>query len=106
MIKQIKNINNAGSYRQFSNGGSIQFEKLTFIYGLNTRGKSTLTDILTSLRDNDPTLITNRKSIPEVSGNQNIKISFRPSGSTSQIDSIFSNNGWSQRSSSENLFIF
>jgi len=106
MIKQIKNINNVGSYRQFSNGGSIQFEKLTFIYGLNTRGKSTLTDILTSLRDNDPTLITNRKSIPEISGNQNIKISFRPSGSTSQIDSIFSNNGWSQRSSSENLFIF
>jgi len=59
MIKQINSINNVGAFREFSNGGSIQFEKLTFIYGLNTKGKTTLTDILSSLKENEPTLITN-----------------------------------------------
>ena len=63
MIKQINSINNVGAFREFPNGGSIQFEKLTFIYGLNTKGKTTLTDII-SLKENDPTLITSRKSIP------------------------------------------
>ncbi len=54
MIKIINNINTVGTSREFAIGGSIQFEKLTFIYGLNARGKTTLTDILTSLKENDP----------------------------------------------------
>ena len=82
MIKQIKSINNIGSFRKFPDGGAIQFEKLTFIYGLNTRGKSTLTDILTSLKENEPSLITSRKSIPTVVTNQSVRISVKPFGST------------------------
>lgn len=106
MIKQIKSIKNIGSYRDFPNGGSIQLEKLTFIYGLNTRGKSTLTEILTSLKENDPSLITTRKSIPAVTTNQSAKISLKPFGATNQFDCIFSNTSWTQLQSNDNLQIF
>lgn len=106
MIKQIKSINNIGSFREFPNGGAIQFEKLTFIYGLNTRGKSTLTDILTSLKENEPSLIVSRKSIPTIAANQNVRISVKPLGSTNQVDCIFSNTAWSQVHSNNDLHIF
>jgi wobble nucleotide-excising tRNase len=106
MIKQIKSINNIGSFREFPNGGAIQFEKLTFIYGLNTRGKSTLTDILTSLKENESSLIVSRKSIPTVATNQSVRISVKPLGSTNQVDCIFSNTAWSQVHSNHDLHIF
>ncbi|MFZ5976503.1 MAG: AAA family ATPase [Bacteroidota bacterium] len=106
MIKRIISINNVGSFREFDNGGSIQFEKLTFIYGLNTRGKSTLTDILTSLKDNDPSFITTRKSIPNVPSNQGVRISVRPHQSTNEVPCIFSNTSWTQVHSNDYLHIF
>jgi len=106
MIKQINSINNVGAFREFPNGGSIQFEKLTFIYGLNTKGKTTLTDILSSLKENEPTLITSRKSIPPVNSNQSVRISVRPHNATNQLLCTFSNNSWTQLNSNDNLHIF
>ncbi len=106
MIKQINSINNVGAFREFPNGGSIQFEKLTFIYGLNTKGKTTLTDILSSLKENEPTLITSRKSIPVVNSNQSVRISVRPNNATNQLPCTFSNNSWTQLNSNDNLHIF
>ena len=106
MIKQIKSINNIGNFREFSNGGSIQFEKLTFIYGLNTRGKSTLTDIITSLKENEPSLITTRKSIPTVSTNQSVRMSIKPFGATNQSDYIFTNTSWTHVHSNDDIHIF
>lgn len=106
MIKRIQNIQNVGSFREFTNGGSIQFEELTFIYGLNAKGKTTLTDILSSLKENDPSLITNRKSIPIVNINQAVRISIRPDISGSEVQCSFLNNVWTQLNSNENLQIF
>ena len=106
MIKRIQNIQNVGTFREFTNGGSIQFEKLTFVYGLNTKGKTTLSDILTSLKDNNPSLITNRKSIPAVNTNQTVKIFIRPESTGSELPCTFSNNAWTQLNSNENLHIF
>lgn len=106
MIKQINSINNVGAFREFPNGGSIQFEKLTFIYGLNTKGKTTLTDILSSLKENEPTLITSRKSIPTVNSNQSVRISVRPHNATNQLPCTFLNNSWTQLNSNDNLHIF
>lgn len=106
MIKQINSINNVGAFREFPNGGSIQFEKLTFIYGLNTKGKTTLTDILSSLKENEPTLITSRKSIPTVNSNQSVRISVRPHNATNQLPCTFSNNSWTQLNSNDSLHIF
>ncbi len=106
MIKQINSINNVGAFREFPNGGSIQFEKLTFIYGLNTRGKTTLTDILSSLKENYPTLITSRKSIPTVNSNQSVRISVRPHDAANQLPCTFSNNTWTQLHSNDDFHIF
>lgn len=106
MIKQINSINNVGAFREFPNGGSIQFEKLTFIYGLNTKGKTTLTDILSSLKENEPTLITSRKSIPIVNSNQSVRISVRPHNAPNQLPCAFSNNSWTQLNSNDDLYIF
>jgi len=52
-IRRIKEIKNIGTFANFTNGGSSGFEKLTFVYGLNTFGKTTLADILQSLETND-----------------------------------------------------
>jgi wobble nucleotide-excising tRNase len=106
MIKRINNINNVGAFRDFPNGGSIQFEKLTFIYGLNTKGKTTLTDILTSLKENEPSLITTRKSIPAVDSRQGVQLSLRPDPTSNEVQSIFSNDSWTQVNSNETLNIF
>ena len=106
MIKRINNINNVGAFREFSNGGSVQFEKLTFIYGLNTKGKTTLADILSSLKGNEPSLVTSRKSIPTVNSNQNVRISIRPAQATNELQCVFSDNTWTQLNSNDNLHIF
>jgi hypothetical protein len=37
-IKSIKEIKNVGTFSNFQSGGNLRFEKLTFIYGLNTYG--------------------------------------------------------------------
>tara|TARA_R110002096_G_scaffold120296_1_gene260616 strand:+ start:180 stop:2558 length:2379 start_codon:yes stop_codon:yes gene_type:complete len=106
MIKQINNITNVGTFRDFSRGGSIQFEKLTFIYGRNTKGKTTLTDILSSLKENESSLITSRKSIPIVSSNQNVRISVKPHNANNQLPCTFSNDSWTQLNSNNDLHIF
>lgn len=106
MIKRINNINNVGAFREFPNGGSIQFEKLTFIYGLNTKGKTTLTDILSSLKENEPSLITERRSIPPLESRQTVQISLRPDPTASEIQCVFVNDSWTQLISNENLHIF
>ncbi len=106
MIKRINNINNVGVFREFSNGGSVQFEKLTFIYGLNTKGKTTLADILSSLKGNEPNLIISRKSIPTVNSNQSVRIFVRPHNATNELPCTFSNNSWTQLNSNDDLHIF
>lgn len=106
MIKRFNQIKNIGAFRDFPNGGSVQFEKLTFIYGLNTKGKTTLTEILSSLKENEPTLITSRKSIPTVNSYQSVRISVRPHNSTNQLPCTFSNNSWTQLNSNDDLHIF
>ncbi|PJC30282.1 hypothetical protein CO051_06500 [Candidatus Roizmanbacteria bacterium CG_4_9_14_0_2_um_filter_39_13] len=68
-IKEIKNI---GTFANFVNGASLGFEKLTFIYGVNTSGKTTLTDIFQSLKENNPLIIRARKTIPLQVGQQKV----------------------------------
>ena len=41
MIKKIRIIKQVGVFSNFDSGSDKEFDKLTFIYGLNTYGKST-----------------------------------------------------------------
>ena len=65
-IGRIKGIKNIGAFANFQNGSSLGFEKLTFIYGLNTYGKTTLADIFESLKSNNPEIIYSRKTRNQV----------------------------------------
>jgi len=72
MIKKLE-INNVGRFKSSQTYGDEQFfKKNTFIYGKNTFGKSTLTSIFRSLKENKPSYIIGRKTIG--SQKQTVKI--------------------------------
>lgn len=63
MLKKIE-INNVGRFKSVKTEGDDQFfKKSTFIYGKNTFGKSTLTSIFRSLKENNPDYIVGRKTV-------------------------------------------
>ncbi|NQV17822.1 MAG: AAA family ATPase [Armatimonadetes bacterium] len=93
MIKRIKEITNVGTFSNFKDGGKIQFESLTLIYGLNSFGKSTLTDIFRSISLKNNSILQNRKTIPSKYNDlQNIKISYYKDIEEKNIE--FKNNNW------------
>lgn len=72
MIKKLE-IGNVGRFKSAKTDGDEQyFKQNTFIYGKNTYGKSTLTAILRSLKENNPDFIVGRKTIG--SQKQSVKI--------------------------------
>ena len=70
MIKKIRIIKQVGVFSNFDSGNDKEFDKLTFVYGLNTYGKSTLCDIFKSLSTGDNEIIKKRKTKPEDKSNQ------------------------------------
>ncbi len=63
MIKKLE-ITNVGRFKSSkTEGDEHSFKKSTFIYGKNTFGKSTLTAIFRSLKENNPDYIVGRKTI-------------------------------------------
>jgi len=106
VITRIKEIKNVGKFKNFTNGGGVQFEKLTFIYGLNTRGKSTLTDLFCSLKENNPSIIENRKSIPKINSKQNIKLCTKFENESKESNTSFENGKWKNVNYQDNLHIF
>ena len=64
MLKRIKLVQGIGSYTH-TTAGNIELSDVNVIYGENRFGKSTLGDVLHSLETNNPTLILNRKTIPD-----------------------------------------
>ncbi|SFS59636.1 AAA family ATPase [Paenibacillus sp. 453mf] len=63
MIKKIVKINNTGKFRSYASKGEIQFNKMNLIYSENGRGKTTLSNILRSLHDQNNDLILGRKTL-------------------------------------------
>lgn len=102
-IARIREIKNIGTFSDFNNGSSIEFEKLTFIYGYNTYWKTTLTDIFQSLKDNDPKIIQDRKTIPELTWNQKATFSIKE---TTESNINYDRNVWSQNEVASNLEVF
>lgn len=79
MLQRIQQIKNIGAFTDCQ-AANVPFKKWTVIYGRNTYGKSTLADILSSLRHNDPLPIVDRATIPGDNSGQQIKISFAAQG--------------------------
>jgi len=94
LIKRIKHICDIGCYSK-CHAGNIQLEKLSFIYGENCYGKSTLCDIMRSLADDNPTYITDRKTIPAIeNGDQRVQLSILHPDSTQETSVNFRNGSW------------
>lgn len=93
MLKRISKIKNVGRFKQAS-CGALQFAPLTLIFGRNTYGKSTLGDIFSSITNNDFTLVTSRKTIPEDNSPQEVVLSFQSDDSGNEYSVKFENNTW------------
>ena len=107
MIKKIRIIKQVGVFSNFDSGSDKEFDKLTFIYGLNTYGKSTLCDIFKSLSYGDNEIIKKRKTKPkDESKQQQIVLSVYDNDSKSELPITFQNDNWSNNSIAENLEIF
>lgn len=104
MIKRIKSIRQLGLFSSFPNGGSLEWKKLTFIFGFNAFGKSTLCDIFKSLGRNDCTIIQKRKTIPNDSITQKIVLSVQDG--TQEKDLMFESNSWHNNCIAEKLEVF
>ena len=84
MLKRIQKLENIGRFGAAS-CGAAEFSKLTLIFGRNSYGKSTLSEILRSLGTDDVQLLMHRKTIPSSSSPQVAKLSFIPNGQTSEV---------------------
>lgn len=64
MINKAKRLKNIGKFYDFSaQANALDWQKNTFVFAPNAYGKSTLVNVLRSLRDNDPKLIRARKTL-------------------------------------------
>ena len=102
-IGRIKEIKNIGTFADFKNGGRLGFEKLTFIYGFNTYGKTTLSDIFHSLKLNDSEIIRSRKTIPQQNASQKIVLT-QKGQAESKIK--FEHNDWEENDLHSCLEVF
>lgn len=65
MLRSIRELKMVGCFVD-AGAPSLQFEPLTFIYGENCYGKSTLCEILRSLAEARPDYIKNKTTIPNL----------------------------------------
>ncbi len=106
MIKRIVQIKNVGKFKDSLNA-AIEFGNFTFIYALNTRGKTTLSDIFYSYQKNESSLITNRKSIPEEDdSSQLVNFTIEPINNSGERSCSFSNDNWNNKDFNKNLHVF
>lgn len=93
MLKRILTLRNIGRFKNCKSG-SLEFGRLTILYGRNTYGKSTLGDVFASIQKNDGGLVTGRMTIPHDGHPQHISLSLLPSNGIKEIPITFDNGAW------------
>jgi len=94
MLKRIQEIKSIGCFYH-DQPAAIQFEPLTFIFGENCYGKSTLCDVFRRLSDNNPEYITDRKTVPDPQNqNQAIRLNLSWGDGNGESPFVFNQNGW------------
>jgi len=104
MIKSIQCVKQVGAFSNFPDGGRYRFNKLTFIFGLNSYGKSTICDIFKSLATNNPSIIQHRRTIPPTTTPQSIRISVEDYDKERPLE--FKNNSWENNKIAEYIEVF
>lgn len=106
MFKRIRKINNIGTFSNFNASPPIQLEKLTFVYGLNTYGKTTLTDIFQSIKKDDFSFLETRKSIPKLTIDQQVELNYKLPNLSQEQGLKVENNEWVNNQLKDNIEIF
>lgn len=88
MIEKFIEIKNVGRFRDYDAAGEVALRRTNLIYAENGRGKTTMCDILRSMRTGDPGLVEGRRTLG--SGNSQL-IRVRLAGSTL----VFRDGAWS-----------
>lgn len=84
MFKRIQKLENIGRFVSAS-CGAAEFSELTLIFGRNSYGKSTLSDVFRSVGTDDVQLLGHRKTIPTSSAPQVARLSFLPDGQNNEL---------------------
>jgi wobble nucleotide-excising tRNase len=92
MISRFTIIKGIGRFQDCQNLGGRHFSKNTIIFGQNTGGKSTLTDILWSLKTGDTAFIEGRKTFG-FTGSQQVEL-FDQDNTAFRFPSVDWNNGF------------
>lgn len=92
LINKIEKLVSIGKFRNYQAAGSVNFKKLTLIYGDNGSGKTTLTSIFRSLANDNPEIIRSRISTNN-SHPQSGQITLT---GTPNICHTFGTNGWTR----------
>lgn len=101
MLKRIIEIKNVGAFSDMK-ASQVEFFKLTLLYGQNCYGKSTLVDVLKSLRDKNATLLNDRKTLPNQLSQIRVQLNFE--FGNERGDSIFSGNDWQVKTTTKPRF--
>ena len=88
MITKVKRIKNIGKFYDYSaKGDGLDWHKNTFLFAPNAYGKSTLVNILCSLRDNDPKVMQARKTLGTIAPPEAVII-------IDGVNHVFNGNQW------------
>lgn len=94
MLKSIRELRAIGCFAN-ARATELRFEPLTFIYGENCYGKSTLCEVLRSLSEDHPDYIVNRMTVPNRDNfTQHVNMSFSLSGEERERTYIFDRTRW------------
>lgn len=109
MITRIKKISQIGVFKDFRTGGSVPFadgKSITILFGRNTKGKSTLSLLLKSLGENDPSIVQDRETIPrENSKPLEVELSYlTKSGREKNIK--YANGAWNSTDLKDKIYVF
>lgn len=100
MLKRIHKIKNIGRFIDCNASGK-EFAENTIVFGLNTKGKSTLTAIFRSLKTGNSDLLIGRKTLGS-NNPKDVDIDFEDNGVVDKY--FFRNRAWNK--SHDNLIIF
>lgn len=64
LIKKVNKISNIGVFSNYENN-DLEFKKINLIYGNNSSGKSTLSDIFKDFSELSINRLTSRETIPK-----------------------------------------
>lgn len=92
MLKRISKIQGVGTFANCTTSGSAGFRKTTLIFGYNSHGKSTLTEVFRSLESKKVEDLQGRLSIPGGS-TQTVQMTFEEDGKGESAH-IFNGKDW------------